>query len=179
MLTKNSITPFAFFSGTLRPKADEDGFFLQGGGKIPLSDDDFGAAIDDPRSGEDIEGGWRLALWESGTYNSFEELLSEGVSWSIWKDEDVAYAECIIEECHLERIGSEEGYHFKGVMKFNKDLTGLDETLNFIGWVNTSDKDGSQYLRISPFSGAAGRRGKAAAGTWGSAKTPVRKRRRA
>lgn len=177
MLVKKSITPFPFFSGTLRAKADEDGFFLQGGGKIPLEDKGFEAAFEDPRCGEDIEGGWRLALWESGTYDSFEELLSEGTSWWIWKDveEDVAYAECIIQECHLERIGTKEGCHFQGVMKFN--LKGSEE-LKFIGWVNTSE-DESQYLRISPFSGA-GRRGKAVKDTWGAKpKPPARKRRSA
>ena len=175
MLVKRSITPFPFFSGTLRAKADEDGFFLQGGGKIPLEDKDFGAAIEDPRSGEDIEGGWRLALWESGSYDSFEELLCEGVTWSIWKnvEEDVAYAECVIEETFLERIGTKEGCHFQGSIRFNND-----ENLRFIGWVNTSETDGSQYLRISPVSLGSGRRGKNVQGVWG-AKPPARKRRRA
>ena len=178
MLVKQTVTPFAYFSGTLRAKADEDGFFLQGGGKIPLEDKDFRAAIDDPRSGENIEGGWRLALWESPTYDSFEELLAEGVTWSIWKDvdEDVEYAKCIIEECHLERIGAKEGCHFQGSIRFNKDLTGFDESLKFVGWVNTSE-DGSQYLRISPVSLGSGRRGKNVQGTWGA--KPERKRRRA
>ena len=179
MLVKQNVTPFAYFSGTLKAKEDSEGFFLQGGGKIPLTDEGFEDAIADPRSGEGCENGWRLALWESPTYDSFAELLSPGVTWALWKDvdEDIAYAEYVINEVFYDKIGSSEGVHFRGTILINKDVTGLGEELKFVGWVNTDETSGTQYLRVSPLASGQGRKGKAAKGTWGA--KPERKRRRA